>query len=267
MNRGQVALADVAAAVWLTPAMDRLFVESPVTRRQFLDRLVFAFDPAHASRVAAYERAMRERSRLLREGQHDPAWVAALESIMAEHGVGVAAARRKTIAQLVQACGEAFGPFPRVVPSLVGTVEGWLAVMPMTEAVQRLRQALWVGRRLDARTGGATEGPHRSDLVVWHATRNLPASQCSTGKALLIALTLAQARAQATARGFLPLLLLDEIVAHLDRIHRQALFDAICAVGTQAWLTGTDRTLFAGLGARALFLYVENSHTVQQSPV
>ncbi len=268
-GRSQAALAEVATAVWLTPAMDRLFVETASARRRFLDRLVFAFDPAHAVRVSAYEHALRERSRLLREGRFDPAWLAALENTMAEHGVAVVAARQEMVTWLARACGEVTGPFPRAVPSLAGTVEGWLATMPAVEVEQRLRQVLRAGRRFDAQSGGAIEGPHRSDLVVWHAARNLPAAQCSTGeqKALLIALVLAQARTQAMVRGFAPMLLLDEVVAHLDETRRRALFDAVCAVGTQAWLTGTDQELFAGFGTRAQFLRIEEGDIVQKIPV
>ncbi|KAF0115972.1 MAG: DNA replication and repair protein RecF [Rhodospirillaceae bacterium] len=258
--RGPAALAAVTAVVWLTPAMDRLFVDSASARRRFLDRLVFAFDPAHAGRVAAYEHAMRERSRLLREGRPDPAWLAALENVMAERGVAVAAARREMVMRLAHACAEDNGPFPQAVPSLVGAVETWLETLPAAEAAQRLRKNLVAGRRLDTQTGGAAEGPHRSDLVVWHGPRNRPAPQCSTGeqKALLIALVLAQARTQTTLRGFAPLLLLDEVVAHLDAVRRRALFDAVCAVGSQAWLTGTDQALFAGFGSRAQFLVVDH---------
>ena len=267
--RGPAALAAVTAVVWLTPAMDRLFVDSASARRRFLDRLVFAFDPAHAGRVAAYEQAMRERGRLLREGRYDPAWLAALENVMADHGVAVAVARRETIAQLAQACAEENGPFPQARPSLTGTVETWLETLPAAETEQRLRETLAAGHRLDAQTGSAVEGPHRSDLMVWHVPRDRPASQCSTGeqKALLIALVLAQARIQAVVRDCASLLLLDEVAAHLDAVRRRALFDAVCAVGSQAWLTGTDQALFTGFGSRAQFFVVDNGTVAIQDSV
>lgn len=268
-KRGQGALADIFTIVWLTPAMDRLFVETPSVRRRFLDRLVFAFDPSHAGRVWTYEHAMRERSRVLREGRSDSAWLTTLETAMAERGVAVTIARREIIRQLAWTCTEPAGPFPQPVLALTGTVEKWLDVMSVNETEQRLRLALLAKRGLDAQIGGATEGPHRSDLVVRHAARNLPAAQCSTGeqKALLIALILAQARMQTKMRGFAPLLLLDEIVAHLDLAHRQALFDAVCTVKAQAWLTGTDQTLFSGFGERAQFLHIENGEVMPRPSI
>lgn len=268
--RSQVALAGVASAVWLTPAMDRLFVEGASARRRFLDRLVFGLDPAHAARATAYENALRQRARLLKETRRaDPAWLAALEGTMAETGIAVAAARRDMVARLARVCAEAEGPFPRAVPTLAGTVEDWLDDVPALEAEGRLRRALSASRGLDAHTGGAAEGPHRSDLLVRHADKDLPAAQCSTGeqKALLIALVLAQARIQTVARGWAPLLLLDEVVAHLDETRRHALFDAACALEAQVWMTGTDQSLFTGLGERGQFFRVQDATVTRQTSV
>ncbi len=256
--RGSAALGAVVKVVWLTPQMDRLFVEGPARRRRFLDRLVYGFDADHARRVSAFERAMRERARLLREGRGDGAWLAALEGTMAEHGVAVAAARRDAVARLRQGLASGLGPFPAAEVSVVGILEGWLDEMPALEAEERYAERLGRSRLRDGEAGGAEDGPHRSDLEVRHVANDMPAAQCSTGeqKALLIAIVLANARLQAAQRGCPPLLLLDEVVAHLDGARREALFDAICTLGAQAWLTGTERALFEGLEGRAQFFSV-----------
>ncbi|MFP6745289.1 MAG: DNA replication/repair protein RecF [Alphaproteobacteria bacterium] len=256
--RSQAALAEVVAALWLTPAMDRLFTDGASSRRRFFDRLVFGFDASHASRLAAYERAMRERSRLLREGGSDPAWLTALEARMAGNGIALAAARRTTMRRLASVLGAGTGPFPGAEAGFDGGVEGLLDRMPAVDAEADLAAALAESRGRDGQAGGASHGPHRSDLVVRHGVSGAPAAQCSTGeqKALLIAMVLATARLQAGIRGAAPLLLLDEVVAHLDGDHRAALFDEIHDVGAQAWLTGTDHAVFAPLGERARYITV-----------
>ena len=256
--RAQSALAKIVSIVWLTPEMDRLFLGPASARRRFLDRLVYGFVPDHASRVGAYERAMRDRARLLRESRADAGWLAALEAAMAENGVAIAAARRDVVARLGQATDMGVGLFPRPSISLAGTVEGWLRDGPAIEAEDRLRDALAASRPHDAHTGGAAHGPHRSDMVVHHVAKDMPAEICSTGeqKALLVALTLAVTRLQAAERGAPPILLLDEITAHLDGTRRGALFDEICALGAQAWMTGTDASLFAAMRGRAEFFNV-----------
>ncbi|HUT50045.1 MAG TPA: DNA replication/repair protein RecF [Alphaproteobacteria bacterium] len=256
--KGQGDLARYLSVAWLTPEMDRLFVEASSGRRRFIDRLVYGFVPDHASRVSAYERAMRERSRLLRDGGADASWLAALEAQMAEAAVAIAAARRDLVARLNQAGAAAIGPFPRPEVSMRGAVESWLGDGPALAAEDRFRETLAASRRRDAEAGGAAEGPHRSDLHVIHAVRGVPAAQCSTGeqKALLIALVLAAARLRALEHGAAPILLLDEVVAHLDETRRAALFDELVALGAQAWLTGTDRALFDALEDRAQFLDV-----------
>jgi DNA replication and repair protein RecF len=258
LAKGQGDLARYLSVAWLTPEMDRLFLEASSGRRRFIDRLVYGFVPDHAGRVSAYERAMRERSRLLREGSADRSWLAALEQQMAEAAVAIAAARRDLVARLNQAGEAGIGPFPRPHATMEGAVEGWLGEGPALATEDRFRTALVESRRRDAETGGAAEGPHRSDLHVIHAGRGVPAAQCSTGeqKALLIALILAAARLRALEHGAAPILLLDEVVAHLDETRRAALFDELVALGAQAWLTGTDRALFAGLRDRAQFLGV-----------
>ena len=256
--RGQGALAECLGVLWLTPQMDRLFLEGPGGRRRFLDRLVLGLDPAHAGRVARYEQAMRERSRLLRDRPADPAWLAALEQIMVEQGIAVAAARREAVEQLDRVCAGAEGPFPRARVKLDGTVEAWLAEMPALAVEEKFKAALQDSRGIDAATGGAALGPHRSDLAVVHAEKGIAAEQASTGeqKALLISIVLAQAALQREVRGEPPILLLDEVAAHLDAARRGALFERLAGLESQVWLTGTDATLFAPLRARARFVSV-----------
>jgi DNA replication and repair protein RecF len=258
--RGPAALADVVNTIWLTPQMDRLFVDGASQRRRFLDRLVYGFDGDHARRVNAYERAMRERARLLKTGAADAAWLAALEGTMAEHGVAIAAARRDAVARLRQGLAEGLDPFPAAEVGCGGTLETWLDEMPALAVEDRFRAGLDACRARDAESGGAAEGTHRSDLIVRHVAKDMPAAQCSTGeqKALLIAIVLANARLHAARRDQAPLLLLDEVAAHLDGGRREALFDTISALGAQVWLTGTERALFAGLEGRAQFLAVRD---------
>ncbi|GIK97507.1 MAG: DNA replication and repair protein RecF [Alphaproteobacteria bacterium] len=258
---GQAGLAEVAAISWLTPQMDRLFLDGAGERRRFLDRMVFCFDPAHAGRVSAYEQAMRERMRLLKGGVADAAWLAALEGQAAAQGVAVAAARRDLVARLDRAAAEGGGPFPQPAAALDGAVEAWLDEMPALAAEDALKDRLAASRARDAEAGSALWGPHRSDLAVRHRARAMPAAECSTGeqKALLIALVLAHARLQAAAQGAAPILLLDEVAAHLDLARRRALFDDLVALGAQVWLTGTDEALFADLAGAAQFFRVRDA--------
>jgi DNA replication and repair protein RecF len=254
----QSELAQRASFVWLTPQMDRLFTEGASARRRFLDRLVLGFDPEHANALAAYERALRERLHLLREGPADSSWLAALEETLAAQGVAVAAARRDVAARIDQACAGSAGPFPQARLAMAGDVESWLATMPALAAEDALRQRLAAQRRADAEAGITTFGPHRADLAVEHVASGMPAPQCSTGeqKALLLAILLAQARLLAAARGAAPLMLLDEVAAHLDAERRGALFAEILDLKTQAWLTGTDAALFSALRGKAQFFAV-----------
>ena len=259
-TRGQAALGEVIGVTWLTPQMDRLFIEGPSARRRFLDRLVLGLDPAHAARVSSYEHAMRERSRLLRDGPNDPAWLDAIEETMAAQGVAVAAARRDAVERLDEACTVAAGPFPRARLSLQGTLETWLDELPALAAEDRFRMALKDSRIVDAAAGGATVGPHRSDLMVAHAEKGIPAETMSTGeqKALLISIVLAHAKLQRQTRGEPPLLLLDEVAAHLDAARREALFTTLLDLESQVWLTGTDAAIFAPLRQTARFLSVSD---------
>lgn len=263
--RGQAMLGERLGVLWLTPPMDRLFVEGPGGRRRFLDRLVLGLDPAHGSRVAAYEQALRERSRLLRDGPRDPAWLTALEEVMAEQGVAVAAGRREAVQRLDRACAEADGAFPRARLALAGTVEDWLGTMPALAAEAQFASLLAGNRQTDAQAGGALVGPHCSDLQVSLAEKGIAAELASTGeqKALLISILLAQARLQRAVRGEPPLLLLDEIAAHLDASRRAALFDALLRLDSQAWLSGTDESLFAPLRREARFLSVRDGQLAE----
>ena len=261
--RGQTALAGQLAVLWLTPQMDRLFLEGSGGRRRFLDRLVFGFDAAHAGRLSRYEHAMRERGRLLREGGRDTGWLTALEDQMATGGVAVAAARREVAARLSAACAAGIGPFPRAELGVTGALEDRLAEQPALPVEDEYRRRLRDGRRADAETGGAALGPHRSDFQVrWRKGDGPPlaAESCSTGeqKALLLAIVLANARLLASGPAGPPLLLLDEVAAHLDSGRRAALFEEILALGGQAWLTGTDDALFEPLKYRARFISVSD---------
>jgi DNA replication and repair protein RecF len=259
--RSQAALSEVTSTLWLTPAMDRLFSDGAAGRRRFLDRLVLGLDPAHATRASAYEHSLRERARLLKGGRYDPAWLGILEERMAQGGVEMAVARRHTVARLNEACAQGIGPFPAAQLAVAGSVEDSLESLTPPEALSKLRNALAASRRTDAESGGAAIGPHRSDLMVRHGDKNEPAEQCSTGeqKAVLVAIVLGQARIQADLCGQPPILLLDEVTAHLDRTRRMALFDELCALGAQSWLTGTDEALFAELEERGQFFRVHDA--------
>ncbi len=264
--KSQTALGAWLAVIWLTPQMDRLFIEGPGERRRFLDRLVFALQPEHARQLSEFESVLRERGRLLKEerdggGPADPVWLDALEEKLAANGVAIAAARRDLVARLAATVGEvADAPFPSPRVTVAGSLEEELAGAPALAVEEGYRQRLKSGRRRDAAAGMTLDGPHRSDLAVTHAGKGRPAADCSTGeqKALLIALTLAHARLLAAERGSAPILLLDEIAAHLDRTRREALFEAVIALNAQAWLTGTDAAWFEALGARTQHFSVQD---------
>jgi DNA replication and repair protein RecF len=249
-------LSDHLRLVWLTPQQDRLFLEGAGERRRFFDRLVFTSEPAHASVAGAYERAMRERTRLLTDGPSDPAWLAALERQMAEAGAALATARARTLDALqseIDVRGER--PFPLADLSFSGPFEQAAAEgVSEAELADRLARALAAGRDRDAAAGRALTGPHRTDLLVRHRQKDRDAAECSTGeqKALLLNLVLAQAARLSRAESDPnPILLLDEVAAHLDLVRRAALFDEIEALGLQAFLTGTDEALFNDLKGRA----------------
>jgi DNA replication and repair protein RecF len=252
--RSQAGLGEWLSILWLVPAMDRLFTDSAGGRRRFLDRLVLGLDNSHAARASAYEHALRERARLLREGRGQRGWIEAVEGAMAQHGLQVAIARADTVARLNHACRAGVGPFPAAELRLVGEFDAQLAAGGAGAAEAWLRGQLTASRRAEEMAAG----PHRSDLAVRHRDKDQPASLCSTGeqKALLLSILLAQARLQTELRRLPPVLLLDEVAAHLDQTRRAALWDELEALRLQSWMTGTDRALFADLGGRGQFFGV-----------
>ena len=259
--KSQSALGEHLSCVWLTPQMDRLFLDSSRERRSFLDRLIFAFDPGHSGRVTRYNNAMSQRSKLLRDGKNDPAWLDGLEAQMAETGVSIAAARLEFMERLQSASAESSHDlFPQARLNIGGTVEELLGNAPALEVEEMFKYQLQQSRPKDAIVGGAATGPHKSDLKVVYAAKNMAADQCSTGeqKALLIGIILAHARLIEAERGAPPLLLLDEVAAHLDEERRAALYDLLHALGGQVWLTGTEKNLFTPLEGKARFFEVRD---------
>jgi DNA replication and repair protein RecF len=242
------ALGDWLAVLWLTPAMDRLFVETAGNRRRFLDRLVLALDPRHAQHGNRYEAALRARGKLLADmGSADPQWLASLEAQLAEHGAAMDAARQRALAALsAELAGQPDAPFARPLLTLVDSDGAPRAAPHDAEA---LRALFAERRRIDAAAGRATAGPHRDDLSAVHAASGRAAARCSTGeqKAMLLSLILAHSDCVAKARGQRPVLLLDEVAAHLDPLRRGALYERLAGQGGQAWLTGTEAALFAAM--------------------
>jgi len=248
--RSQSEIAARVAAVWLTPQMDRMFLEGATSRRRFLDRLVAALEPAHLRDVAAHDTAVTERNRLLAQGGADPAWLAGLEDAIARHAVAVTAARRMLIERLNGALAAgAAGAFPASRMTLLCLIAERLAAAPAVAVEDWLRENLAAGRTRDRNAGGALMGAHRADLQLADAASGLPASLASTGqqKALLVGLVLGHAALLAETRGHAPLLLLDEPAVHLDPDRRAALFAALAESPAQAILTGTDREVFLPL--------------------
>lgn len=237
------SLSEWLAVLWLTPAMDRLFSASAGERRRFLDRLVLALEPGHAHHSTRYDAAMRARNKLLAEDGRDDAWLASLELAMAEHCAAIHEARSRTVVALDERLGEA--PDDDFARAGIG-LEGWIP--------GDLASVLRANRSRDAAAGRATEGPHRQDLAVSHRAKSMPASRSSTGeqKALLLGLVLAHAELVAERRGAPPILLLDEVAAHLDPKRRGALFERLEGRG-QVWMTATEASLFDGIGEAGRF--------------
>lgn len=253
-------LTDHLRVLWLTPAMDGLFTGAAGDRRRFLDRLVLSLDPAHGKRASDFERAMRSRNRLLSEGRFDPSWLSAIEAQMAELGIAMAAARQEMLGLLRQLSSQnGDTPFPTPSLALQGFLDGVMD-RPAADLEDDYRAMLETGRGRDAAAGRTLEGPHRADLLVRHREKDMEAERCSTGeqKALLIGLVLAHARLTADMTGFAPVLLLDEIAAHLDEGRRASLFDLIDGLGGQSFMTGTDRLMFSALADRAQFFTVSH---------
>jgi len=257
------AFADHLRVVWLTPAMDPLFNGPASERRRFLDRLVLAVDAQHSSRVAALERSLRSRNRLLEDSPGDSHWLDAIEHETAEVAVAVAAGRAETVTRLSAALAAARAQAPEF-PQAEIELQGWMEqLLPNHSAIEiedRYRTLLKDNRARDAAAGRTLDGPHLSDLAVRHASKNIPAADASTGeqKALLIRLVLAHAGLIKQMTGFAPLLLLDEVVAHLDPARRAALYDALSSLGAQVWMTGADPAAFGDIIGRAQVFVVRN---------
>lgn len=268
---GSGILADLVEMVWLTPAMDGLFTGPGSDRRRFLDRLILCFDPSYRTRVGHFERAMASRNRLLADGVREASRLEAFERIMAETGVAMAAARSEAVAQLAaviaaRTARAPSSPFPWATLALDGSLEAELATRPAIDVEVGYAAVLARARERDRAAGRTLDGPHRSDLVVEHGPKSMPARLCSTGeqKALLIGLVLAHAELVKQRRdGAAPILLLDEIAAHLDPLRRAALYEEIIALGTQAWMTGTDAEAFDALGRRAQIYRVEDARVTR----
>lgn len=260
-QRSSGVLAEHLRLLWLTPAMDRLFAGPASERRRFLDRLVTAFDPGHGGRVLAFEKLMRERNLLLAGERLDEAWMAGLETQMAEAGAAIAAARLLALEALQSHMDEGRNDsaFPWAILAIEGELEDRLGAIPAVQAEEEYRRLLVGSRGLDRAAGRTLRGPHRSDFLVRHGPKDMAAERCSTGeqKALLIGVILAQARAVRAVGGAAPVLLLDEIAAHLDQARRDGLLAALEELGAQSWMTGTDASLFAGLGGDAAHFHVE----------
>ena len=256
-------LTEHLRVVWVTPQMDGLFSGPASDRRRFLDRLVLAIDPLHGQRSLDFERAMKSRNRLFEDGQRDARWFDAIETQLAEFGSAIAAARVE-IVRLLSGMMEQLpddGPFPKADLILEGGIEALLSSgVSASDVEDQYRQMLAGNRPRDAAAGRTLDGPHRSDLLVMHRPKSMPANLSSTGeqKALLIGIVLSHARLVARMTGSAPVLLLDEIAAHLDAGRREALFGIIDDIGSQAFMTGTDRSLFAALEGRAEYLTVSH---------
>ena len=254
-------LTDHLRVAWLTPAMDGLFTGGSSDRRRFLDRLVLSLDPAHGRRATDFERAMRSRNKLLSDGRFDPAWLSGIEQQMASLGIAMAVAREEMLGLLsgLISTSREETPFPSASLTLSGFFDGGLSG-PAFDLEDRYAAMLRDNRYRDAGAGRTLDGPHRADLLVRHREKDMEAGRCSTGeqKALLVGLVLAHARLVGNLTGHAPVLLLDEIAAHLDENRRAALFDLIDGLGGQAFMTGTDRGMFSALGARAQFLTVDH---------
>lgn len=261
MQKSSGALGEHMRMLWLTPAMDRLFAGPAGDRRRYLDRLVATFDPEHSSRVAVFEKVMRERNLLLQEPRADTVWLASLEAHMAEAAVAIAAARLAAVEALQKHIHDtrSGSAFPWGAIRIEGEIESLVASMPAVRAEDEYRKLLTDSRSADRAAGRTLRGTHRSDFIVVHGPKSMPAGQCSTGeqKALLIGLILAQARAVKAVANVAPVLLLDEVAAHLDRQRREGLFATLEALGSQAWMTGTDDHLFEGLAAGAQCFHVD----------
>ncbi len=259
--KSQTALAEYLSCIWVTPQMDGLFRGGASDRRRFIDRLLLTYDPAHAGRTTRYENALSQRSKLLKDDTRkaDPAWLKALEVQMAETGIAIAAARLAFLERLQKACLQNKGnSFPLARLSFKGLMENHLQNKAALEVEDLFLEELERSRQIDAVTGGASVGPHRTDLDVVYDEKNIGAAQCSTGeqKALLMGLILAHARLLLADQGRAPIMLLDEVAAHLDEERRATLFSIIRDMKSQVWITGTDEQIFSSIKNEGQFFVV-----------
>lgn len=256
---GQAPLAQHLNITWLTPQMDRLFTEGASGRRKFLDRLVYGFDPTHAQRVNQYEQALRERRKLLQERRMDPYWLNGLEDTIASHGIAILVARKHVVDELTLALREAEDHFPQATLFMEGVLETFLDTHSALETEDYFRKKLAETRNLEAETGSTPLGAHKSDLIVIFTPKGQKAAFCSTGeqKVLLLSIIMAASRLLSARKHSTPLLLLDEVIAHLDVARRSALFQVLVNLNMQVWLTGTDAVLFEELKDHAQFFHVQ----------
>jgi DNA replication and repair protein RecF len=259
-QRGANVLAEYVSAIWLTPQMDGIFLESNSDRRKFFDRIIYNFDPEHASRVAVYENATSERLRLLKNGSGDQIWLKTLEKRMAEYGVAIAAARNEVIGYLQDFLNAGETNFPKPIIEIRGKYEFLLHEYSALEVEQIFLSDLTEARGQDAANGRTAFGVHKTDFYVINAVKNLPAYLSSTGeqKALLLSIILGLARLLKARKNKTPIVLLDEVIAHLDENRRQELYDEIKNLGCQTFLTGTEKPVFEGISG-AVFHRVDNS--------
>jgi DNA replication and repair protein RecF len=264
------AFADHLRVIWLTPAMDGLFAGPASERRRFLDRLVLAVDASHMSRVNALERSLRSRNRLLEQPSPDPHWLDAIEHETAEVAVAVAAARAETVRRLSAALAadkDAASPFPWAVIALDGGIENAVGASPASELEDRYRAVLREARARDAAAGRTLDGPHLTDLLVVHGPKGIAAAAASTGeqKALLVGLVLAHAGLVAEMTGIAPILLLDEIAAHLDPVRRNALYARLARLAAQVWMSGADPAVFEAVARAAAWFEVSPGRAERRS--
>lgn len=261
INQQSVAQSDLSQwmhVIWQTPQMDRLFIDGMSERRKFLDKLIAGMDPSHMTRLYRYDYALRERSRLLRENIREQAWLKTLEETMVNESVAICASRQDFVAELNTFCQQRVSHFPRAKLAVQGEIENWLKKHPAVEVEALLLQKLYDQRGHDALQGGASHGAHHSQIEIWHMEIGQPADICSTGeqKALLLSIMLADCRLQFAMQKRAPLLLLDEVLAHLDEQRRETLFAEIKGLKVQAWMTGTDRHIFEPINKSAQFFTV-----------
>ncbi|MBI1328255.1 MAG: DNA replication/repair protein RecF [Alphaproteobacteria bacterium] len=263
-QRSQQALGEHMALWYLTPQMDTLFLDGQAARREYFDKVVGLFDLDHVRHLAVYDRTRYERLQLLQRAYPDEAWLAVLEQRLAEYATRIATARVQVEEQLQQAIKADETPFPRAICRLAGMAEDAVRSMPAVQVEQMLYEAFAAHRSQDARNGKTAIGTQRSEWHITHSNRQMPAELCSTGeqKALLLSLTLAVIRAKASWSKRVPLLLLDEVVAHLDEEKRALLMTAVEQLGAQCWMTGTDASFFAGFQGKSQFFTIENSRIV-----